>query len=171
MVCHGILWASMGLYSNLLVMFYFCSKCQVSIYSSFLGLIEKIDARWPVSRVLSPGKPRGTAIHLECPLPSTSCDRPGQQSGNRPVPPKRHDCPYLVLLRVGFTEPRLLPAARCALTAPFHPYQSVPRHQVAVYFLWHFPWGRPRRALPGTLFPWSPDFPLPAETGSDRPAI
>jgi len=31
--------------------------------------------------------------------------------------------PYLVLLRVGFTLPRLLPAARCALTAPFHPYR------------------------------------------------
>src|SRR5690606_37916745 len=29
----------------------------------------------------------------------------------------------------------------------------------AVYFLWHYPWGRPRRALPGTVFPWSPDFP------------
>jgi hypothetical protein len=32
---------------------------------------------------------------------------------------------------------------------------------LAVYFLWHFPWGHPRRALPGTLFPWSPDFPPP----------
>ena len=31
--------------------------------------------------------------------------------------------PYLVLLRVGFTLPQLLPAARCALTAPFHPYR------------------------------------------------
>jgi len=29
---------------------------------------------------------------------------------------------YLVLLRVGFTVPRSLLAARCALTAPFHPY-------------------------------------------------
>jgi hypothetical protein len=29
-----------------------------------------------------------------------------------------------------------------------------------VYFLWHFPWGRPRRTLSGTVFPWSPDFPL-----------
>ena len=29
---------------------------------------------------------------------------------------------YLVLLRVGFTMPPLLPAVRCALTAPFHPY-------------------------------------------------
>jgi hypothetical protein len=31
--------------------------------------------------------------------------------------------PYLVLLRVGFALPPLLPVARCALTAPFHPYR------------------------------------------------
>ena len=31
----------------------------------------------------------------------------------------------------------------------------------AVCFLWHFPWGRPRRPLAGTVFPWSPDFPPP----------
>jgi hypothetical protein len=30
--------------------------------------------------------------------------------------------PYLALLPVGFSVPRPLPAARCALTAPFHPY-------------------------------------------------
>ena len=29
----------------------------------------------------------------------------------------------------------------------------------AVCFLWHFPWGRPRRTLSGTVSPWSPDFP------------
>src|SRR6266481_7450979 len=39
----------------------------------------------------------------------------------------------------------------------------------AVYFLRHFPWGRPRRALPGTVPPWSPDFPLPANRG-ERPS-
>src|SRR5882762_4106788 len=33
----------------------------------------------------------------------------------------------------------------------------------AVCFLWHFPWGRPRRALPGTVPPWSPDFPPSAQ--------
>jgi len=32
--------------------------------------------------------------------------------------------PYLVLLQAGFTLPPLLPAARCALTAPFHPYRA-----------------------------------------------
>jgi len=31
----------------------------------------------------------------------------------------------------------------------------------AVCSLWHFPWGRPRRPLAGTVFPWSPDFPPP----------
>ena len=71
--------------------------------------------------------------------------------------------PYLVLLQVGFTLPPLLPAARCALTAPFHPYQQ----KLAVCFLWHFPWGRPRRTLSGTLLPWSPDFPpLPKQERS-----
>jgi len=42
---------------------------------------------------------------------------------------------YLVLLRVGFTLPLLLPKARCALTAPFHPYQP----KLAVYSLLHWP--------------------------------
>src|SRR5204862_6260194 len=34
---------------------------------------------------------------------------------------------YLVLLPVGFTLPPPLPAARCALTAPFHPCRPPPR--------------------------------------------
>jgi|GEM_PF-1549346 len=42
----------------------------------------------------------------------------------------------------------------------------------AVCSLWHFPWGRPRRALPGTVFPWSPDFPPPApKAGGGHPAV
>ena len=32
--------------------------------------------------------------------------------------------PYLALLRAGFCLPPVLPRARCALTAPFHPYLS-----------------------------------------------
>src|SRR5438309_12090805 len=31
--------------------------------------------------------------------------------------------PYSVLLPVGLAMPRTLPSARCALTAPFHPYR------------------------------------------------
>src|SRR5215469_16663857 len=43
----------------------------------------------------------------------------------------------------------------------------------AVCFLWHCPWGRPRRALPGTVLPWSPDFPPCAcrQAKSGHPAV
>jgi hypothetical protein len=41
---------------------------------------------------------------------------PGLDQGGPPL------VPYLALLRVGFAVPLPLPAARCALTAPFHPY-------------------------------------------------
>jgi hypothetical protein len=65
---------------------------------------------------------------------------------------------YLVLLQVGFTLPQLLPIARCALTAPFHPYLTVRKQSggilsvaLAVGF-----------RLPGVTWHsalWSPDFP------------
>jgi hypothetical protein len=42
---------------------------------------------------------------------------------------------------------------------------------LAVCFLWHFPWGRPRRVLPGTYFPWSPDFPRQPGSWRGHPTI
>ena len=75
--------------------------------------------RWrsgPVSRILYPSKRRVAAIHLGLPLPTGSCALPGADSE-----PGRLIAPYLGLLAVGFALPRLSPAARCALTAPFHP--------------------------------------------------
>ena len=39
--------------------------------------------------------------------------------------------PYLVLLRVGFALPPSLLTARCALTAPFHPYPAQPPQRAA----------------------------------------
>ena len=60
---------------------------------------------------------RGRIIHLGPPLPTTSCCLPGTQAE------RSHSiAPYLTLLRVGFAMRPLSPAARCALTAPFHPY-------------------------------------------------
>jgi hypothetical protein len=56
------------------------------------------------------------AIHLGPPLPTGSSALPG--AGNEPG---RLIAPYLGLLPVGFAVPSLSPAARCALTAPFHP--------------------------------------------------
>jgi hypothetical protein len=81
---------------------------------------------------------------------------------------------YLGLLAVGFTLPQPSPAARCALTAPFHPYPLkrravgrshgkspgawtrgrflIPALQTwAVSFLWHFPSACAGLALPTTV--------------------
>ena len=107
--------------------------------------------------------------------------------------------PYSVLLPVWFAMPPPLPEARCALTAPFHPYspsqltlpwRSKPRGPVApkprrgegerFVLCGTFPGTRcplarttPRRMLSGTVCRWSPDFPLPQpfdRSRSGRPA-
>ncbi len=95
-------------------------------------------------------------------------ERPVRKPTRTRTRPRRS---YSVLLPVGFAVPPPLPGARCALTAPFHPCPQASRPRRAVCSLWHFPWGRPRRALPGTVLPWSPDFPPPPERErpSDRP--
>ena len=95
------------------------------------------------------------------PLATHPDDRPGNRLDRLRGP--RH--PYSVLLPVGFTVPSMSPWPRWALTPPFHPY--LPRK--AVCFLWHFPWGRPRRTLSGTVFPWSPDFPPSRARAAVRP--
>jgi hypothetical protein len=63
-------------------------------------------------------------------LPPSS-NQPGRRPGfrlgrGRPTRvDRRHPCrPYSVLLPVGFAVPLPLPAARCALTAPFHPCRA-----------------------------------------------
>ena len=97
--------------------------------------------------------------------------QPTRTAARKPACRTKPACrPYLVLLPVGFALPPPFPAARCALTAPFHPYPPSPKLSRAVYFLWHFPWGRPRRALPGTVSPWSPDFPPPHTRARRRPS-
>ena len=85
---------------------------------------QRKNARRPVSRVLSRSWRPGavTAIPLGRPLPDASRDLPGRRRGNAARRSLRVPCrPYLVLLPVGFALPPPLPAARCALTAPFHP--------------------------------------------------
>ncbi len=135
----------------------------------------------------NPPRRSGTTIPLGRALRRASRDQPGRRGGNASAATGRSGAsshaagrPYSVLLPVGFAVPPLLPGARCALTAPFHPCPPTfgwrppgrpdgPTLSVrAVCFLWHCPWGRPRRRLAGTVFPWSPDFPLP--TGRTRQA-
>ena len=81
------------------------------------------------------GFPHVTTIHLRRRLPGASSNLPG-----RPDPDIDPECPrervsrrpYSVLLPVGFTMPLPLPAARCALTAPFHPCRSNTQRAAAV---------------------------------------
>src|SRR3954468_7223466 len=46
-----------------------------------------------------------------------------------------------------------------------------PHRNAVDCFLWHFPWGRPRRPLTGTVVPWSPDFPPLACASGSRPTL
>jgi len=94
----------------------------------------------PVSRVLSARAkhPRVTAIPLRRRLPSALSDPPGRPIRTlipRLTPLARTRAsrrPYSVLLPVGFALPPALPQARCALTAPFHPYRScLPKRDAA----------------------------------------
>jgi hypothetical protein len=101
----------------------------------------------PISRVLS-----RTAIHLGCTSPCTSSDLPGNPCGPH-VAAMAACSPIWSCSGWGLPCRRVLPPARCALTAPFHPCRPTTRERsgLAVYFLWHFPWAHAPQALPGTL--------------------
>ena len=112
-----------------------------------------------------PGKKKEPAVkpgsvednHSSGTIVTDSLKRPTREPGRTPV---RRPCglccsPIWSCSGWGLPCRGVLPPARCALTAPFHPYRPKP----AVYFLWHFPWARAPQALPGTLSRRSPDFP------------
>ena len=114
------------------------------------------------------------AIPLGDGLPRPSSNQPGRRAGTRLM---WH--PYSVLHPVGFTVPALLPAPRCALAAPFRPYPSPGMTlkaggilSVALSLTRFRPRVRAnRRALPGTVVPWSPDFPRESKLPRGRPAL
>ena len=81
---------------------------------------KKVEMGAAISRFLVPAlRPGGS--HSSRPTITGGLKQPTRESGG----PGRAILPYLVLLRVGFSLPLRLPATRCALTAPFHPYQQV----------------------------------------------
>ena len=121
------------------------------------ALLEKRSR--PVSRVLS-----WAIIHLRIAVTS-NLKRPTREPVRTPARQrtKAHRCsPIWSCSGWGLPCRGVLPPARCALTAPFHPY---PRPwALAVYFLWHFPWARAPQALPGTLSAGARTFlPFPEE--------
>ena len=119
-------------------------------------------ASWPVSRVLCrPLSPRRWPFLWDACCQAPHATYPdGDAESIRPGCPSPLCRPYLVLLPVGFAVPPLLPAARCALTAPFHPYCIARRlppgaakaNNKAVCFLLHFPWVTPAGRYPAPCF-------------------
>ncbi len=108
-----------------------------------------------VSRVLYPQ--RGGGHYTGPAVADRLCRKVSPTARNLPAvkrPGRTHS--FLVLQAVGFAMPSPLPATRCALTAPFHPYLC-PEGPSAVSFLWHCPAGRPGRPLAATV-------PCPART-------
>ena len=119
-----------------------------------------------------PALRQGMAIPLGRLSPSASRDRPGWRC---------EDASGLDRHLAG--QPSLLglaPGGVCPATAvaggavrsyrTISPLPRRPKASVGGVFLWHCPWGRPRRPLAGTVFPWSPDFPRSARDGEARPS-
>jgi hypothetical protein len=79
-------------------------------------------------------------------------------------------CSYLVLLPVGFSLPPPLPAARCALTAPFHPCRppDIPDGRRCT-FCGTFPGVAPAGRYPAPYLRGARTF-LPPPKGEERPS-
>jgi len=131
-------------------------SCFVLIYAGCVQTLEESEggARRPVSRVLSLPRGQGMAIHLGRPLPGR-LTRPTRMAARKPARTRRFCHPYLVLLPVGFALPPPLPAARCALTAPFHPCRPIAAQAargLAVCFCGTFPGVAPAGRYPAPCF-------------------
>jgi hypothetical protein len=120
-----------------------------------------------------PPRRTGMAIHLGRSSPNASRDRPERRREDPPgtgfdaVPA----APTWSCSRWGF--PCRRHCWRRGALLPHHFTLAAPaKRRLAVCFLWHCPWGRPRRPLTGTVSAWSPDFPLSAllQTAAIRPS-
>ncbi len=148
------------------------SRIQKSAFRRPAGLAALWISLWKAARgklqtACKPGSVRAlrhwAAIPLGRASPRASRDQPGWRGGNAPgrgdFAPGR---PSLFGLAPGGVYPATPVtggAVRSCRTVSPLPSPMVAHGGQAVCFLWHFPWGRPRRPLAGTVFPWSPDFP------------
>ena len=116
------------------------------------GLLIMKSVRRPISRVLSPplramdGHSSGTSV-------ARRLARPTRKAMRKPIRgPKPPAFPIRSCSRWGLPCHARHRARGALLPHPFT-LTGRPRGVSAVCFLWHFPWGRPRRTLSGTVFP------------------
>ena len=92
---------------------------------------EERRTRRPISRVLwRRPKPAWRSFLWTAPRGTVLATYPDRSGLRQPYPLARAHGPYSVLLLVGLAMPPVSPRARCALTAPFHPYPSEERRFV-----------------------------------------
>jgi len=132
------------------------------------------NARRPVSRVLSPCGGWPFIWDVRCRTPRATY--PGGDAKTRLASPKAGPPPLLGLAPGGVCRAASVAGRAVRSYRTLSPLPAEGRTPgPAVCFLWHFPWGCPRRVLPGTVFPWSPDFPPPpaaeAPGKGDHPAV
>ena len=142
---------------------------------SSTGKINQINklirARRPVSRVLSRALPPLDGHSSGTPVAGRLA-RPTRESG---AERRLGRLPGPILLS-GLAPGGVCRAGAVTGTAvrSYRTVSPLPRGSkatAAVCSLWHCPWDRSRRALPGTVFPWSPDFPPPPRQAAAAAAI
>ena len=133
-----------------------------------------IRARWPISRVLSRASPpldghsSGTPVagRLARPTRESGAER---RLGRLPGPILLSGLAPGGVCRAGAVTGTAVRSYRTV--SPLPRPLSVTWGTAAVCSLWHCPEDRSRRALPGTVFPWSPDFPPPLRQAAAAAAI
>ena len=126
-----------------------------NFYTRRLSIIDTLQrkcVRRPVSRVLSP--PRRTMDgHSSGTTVTGRLARPTRKAMRKPIcGPKPPAFPIRSCSRWGLPCHARHRARGALLPHPFT-LTGRPRGVSAVCFLWHFPWGHPRRTLSGTVFP------------------
>ena len=111
------------------------------------------------------GLPPWMTIPLAPPLPTGSSCQPGPAGAKMAL---SCDARSLFGIAPGGAC-RAGPVARPAVGS-YPTVSPLPIRGWAVSSLWRFPWGCPRRALPGTLASWSPDFPRTSRPAAVRPS-
>src|SRR3954468_155035 len=137
---------------------------------------ERKKTRQSVSRVLSAPVRGGTTIRLGRALRRASRDQPGRQDG-KSLRYGGTKIPHIAAAPIRSCSRWGLPCRPCCQgRGALLPHRFALARGTkllariglarAVCFLWHCPWGCPRRPLAGIVFPWSPDFPPPTQSAS-----
>ena len=124
-----------------------------------------------------PPRPEGrnaTVIPLDRPSRDGSRDLPGPLRATTPLPSCEGAQSLFGLAPGGACHAVPVTSDAVGSYPTLSPFPLTPILRWAgeeVCFLWRYPWGRPRRALPAAMSSWSPDFPRPPCESRDRPAV